>query len=83
MHKNTQYFWLDKILALAIEMYELSTPSHVQYTFDDVIEAYADNNPLENVFEAMPNVLYPYIEEADKRIAKEYNKAKENYSIYF
>ncbi|CCI60780.1 putative uncharacterized protein [Staphylococcus equorum subsp. equorum Mu2] len=62
---------------------ELSTPSHVQYTFDDVIEAYADNDPLENVFEAMPNVLYPYIEEADKHIAKEYNKAKENYSIYF
>ena len=83
MHKNTQYFWLDKIFALAIEMYELSTPSHVQYTFDDVIEAYDDNEPLEHVFEAMPNVLYPYIEDADKRIAKEYNKAKENYSIYF
>ncbi len=83
MHKNTQYFWLDKILALAIEMYELSTSSHVQYTFDDVIEAYADNELLEHVFEAMPNILYPYIEQADKEMAKEYDKPIEDYSIYF
>lgn len=83
MDREKQYIWLDKVLIEAIEMYELTTPSHVQYTFDDVIDMYGDNVPIEYLFEAIPNVLYPFIEEADKQIAKKYNKEKENYSIYF
>ncbi|MFQ3906190.1 hypothetical protein ABLV94_13600 [Staphylococcus sp. Mo2-7] len=41
MTRETQMFWLDKILALAIERYNIAQSFDNEQSFDDVIEAYA------------------------------------------
>ncbi|UXS61021.1 MULTISPECIES: hypothetical protein [Staphylococcus] len=82
MNKKEQSIWFDKVMPLAIEMYALETPFQERLTFDDVADAYADNEPLEEVFKLIPKVLYPYIEQADKEIANEYDKNIEDYTPY-
>lgn len=82
MTRETQMFWLDKILALAIERYNIAQSFENKQSFDDVIEAYADNDPLEHIFMLMPNELYKYVDDADKDIANEYNKNIEDYTPY-
>lgn len=82
MTRETQTFWLDKILALAIERYNIAQSFDNEQSFDDVIEAYADNDPLEHIFMLMPNELYKYVDDADKDIAKEYDKNIEDYKPY-
>lgn len=82
MTRETQMFWLDKILALAIERYNIAQSFENEQSFDDVVEAYADNDPLEHIFMLMPNDLYKYVDDADKDIANEYNKNTEDYTPY-
>lgn len=82
MTRETQMFWLDKILALAIERYNIAQSFENEQSFDDVIEAYADNDPLEHIFMLMPNDFYQYVVDADKEIAKEYDKNIEDYKPY-
>ncbi|ANQ64159.1 hypothetical protein [Staphylococcus equorum] len=82
MTRETQMFWLDKILALAIERYNIAQSFENEQSFDDVIEAYADDDPLEHIFMLMPNELYKYVDDADKDIAKEYDKNIEDYKPY-
>lgn len=82
MTRETQMFWLDKILALAIERYNIAQSFENEQSFDDVIEAYADNDPLEHIFMLMPNDFYQYVVDADKEIAKEYDKNTEDYTFY-
>ncbi|MDW4104112.1 hypothetical protein QI222_04070 [Staphylococcus saprophyticus] len=82
MTRETQMFWLDKILALAIERYNIAQSFDNEQSFDDVIEAYADNDPLEHIFMLMPNDFYQYVIDADKEIANEYDKNIEDYTPY-
>lgn len=87
LNRKEQYIWFDKVMPLAIEMYALETPFQERLTLDeaidDAIEVYGDNKPMEEVFKYIPNALYPYIEQADKEMAKEYDKPIEDYSVYF
>lgn len=82
MTRETQTFWLDKILVLAIEQYNQAQSLENEQSFDDVIDAYADNDPLEHIFMLMPNELYQYVIDADKEIANEYDKNIEDYTPY-
>lgn len=82
MTRETQMFWLDKILALAIERYNIAQSFENEQSFDDVIEAYADDDPIEHIFMLMPNELYKYVDDADKDIAKEHDKNIEDYKPY-
>lgn len=82
MTRETQTFWLDKILSLAIERYNKAQSFDNKQSFDDVVDAYADNDPLEHIFMLMPNDLYKYVDDADKDIANEYDKDIEDYTPY-
>lgn len=82
MTRETQTFWLDKILSLAIERYNKAQSFDNKQSFDDVVDAYADNDPLEHIFMLMPNDLYKYVNGADKDIANEYDKDIEDYTPY-
>lgn len=82
MTRETQRFWLDKILSLAIERYNKVQSFDNKRSFDDVVDAYADNDPLEHIFMLMPNDLYKYVDDADKEIANQYDKNIENYKPY-